>query len=212
MKNRITLFKKNTSMNTRAFVGFTVVDVIHVVCAVALLIYAYSSDPVLDLLAAQCGTEIVFSLLLVAFIASLAEHNEHHDSFHALYTFAWLTALASLLVPSSFSIPELSTVNWTNHSEALVVTLDIAYIVCILAAFVCTFITSFVSKRNKTWNRLIHVSMILVLISVPLEICSVLLVGEHQMTMVFESIKALAPIVPAVLSLTLWKNDEFRNS
>ena len=56
-----------------AYIGFSIFDIIHIVCSVLVLIYIYANDAVHPIVAAECCVEIVFSLLLIAFIAALAK-------------------------------------------------------------------------------------------------------------------------------------------
>lgn len=210
MPNEIFAFKKKTVINRRAFLGFTAFDIIHLVCAVSMMIFAYLQNPIKQMLAAECGTEIALSLLLVAFIKSLAEQNHHHDSFHALFTFAWLTAAASLFLPASFTIPEVFAVNWDDAREVAAINLNMFYLGVALIAFALLVVCSFMNnKRSKRWNVLIRIAMVLILVSVPLEIASKLIMPEEPFVAVFATIKALAPITPAILCFTLWKEPSF---
>ncbi len=210
MEKTTTARKNPANINRRAFIGFTLFDAIHIICAVILMIHAYSTNPINSLLAAESGVEIVFSLLLVVLIACLAEHNEHHEYFHAMYTFAWLVAIASLLIPSTFSIPEIVAFDWTNRDESVLVTIAILVIILYLVIFVLLALTTFTSRKVRRWNHLIHISLILVLVTAVLKITFEIIFPIDNFETIVTIIKDLAPVAPVVISFSLWNNRNFQ--
>ena len=210
MDNAIDPRNEFKSVNNRAFIGFTIFDVIHIVCAVILMVRAYQDSPIDAMLAAECGTEIVFSILLVAFIASLAEHNRHHETFHALYTVAWLVAVASLLVPISFLIPEFFTFTPTNGIEVALLVLELASLLLFFASMVLLFIAAMKPNKIVMWNRLIHWALIITMVGTAAQIVIDCLHPENALILVLDIIKDCAPLVPGILGFTLWTNPKFK--
>lgn len=208
--NVLSFHKMPTTVNRRAFFGFTVFDAFHLICATILMILSYLESPIDALSAAECGAEIVFSFLLVAFIASLAEHNEHSRSFRPLYGFAWLTAVASLFVPLTFSIPEIVIHDYSElWMENAAIMLTVFAMIFYFAAFVLLFIASFFGRRSQFWSLMIYIAMILVLTGTTLKFASNFFFPESVAKLIVEAIKDLAPITPAVLGFTLWGDRGF---
>ena len=192
-----------------AYIGFSILDIIHIVCSVLVLIYIYANDAVHPIVAAECCVEIVFSLLLIAFIAALAKKSDH-ETFHALYTYSWLVAVASMLVPMTFAIPEIVAGNWADHYEAIGLTTSLVSMVLILISFLLLLATMFDWKNAVSWNKLIRVALVLVIVSSLAEFGMEFTLGKSNFELVVNCIKDLAPLVPAIMGLVLRSNAYFR--
>lgn len=195
---------------SRTYIGFTIFDVLHIVCAIVLLVFAVQKSPINEMEAAECNVEIIMSLLLIAFIASLAKFQANKELFHASYTFAWLCALASIMIPLSFSIPEIIYATWEGHKEIAATLVLIFALVLSFVAFAIFLVSLFFKKKPRYWNDVVHVALILVLVLSTLCVVEDFLLEERTpVERVFCCIKDLAPVVPAVLGLSLWKNRDF---
>lgn len=194
----------------RTFIGFSIFDFLHLTSAIAILVMALTKQPIDEIEAAQCNVEIVFSFLLIAFIASLAKFQANKELFHASYTFAWLCALASILIPLSFSIPEIIYAEWQGHQEIAAIVVLILALALSFVVFAMFMFSLVVRKHFTQWNSVIHVALILILILSGLCLAEDILLSHSPWQLVFEVVKDLAPCVPAVLGISLWKNRDFR--
>ncbi len=201
--------ESKTKFPGRTFIGFTIFDALHIICAVAKLVLAFNEPVVDEIIIAQCNVEIVLSLLLFAFIASLAKFQSNKELFHASYTYAWLCAFASVMVPLSFLIPRLLEATWEGHQEIAQYVLLIIALVLSLILF-CVFLASLIfKKKSRRWTNIIRVALILVLVLPPLTLTLDILVGGQPFDVALECIKDLAPVFPAVIGLSLWGNRDF---
>ena len=203
--------QKMWSIPRRGFIGFTIFDIIHIVCALALLIKVYASGSRDQLLAAECSVEIVFALLLVAFIDALAKHDTNVKVFRALYTFAWLTAVASLFLPMSFAIPRLVYFDSTDPVELAEFASDVIAMILTLSAFLLMLITMTGWKKATTWKKLMRVALILVICVSVAEFAMEFVGGHDTFNLIVECISDLAPMIPAIIGLTLIRNENFND-
>lgn len=194
----------------RIHIGFAIFDAVHIVCAIVLLILAFE-EPMLNSLAiAECNVEIGFSLLLIVFIASLVEHTTNKAMFRSAYNFAWLTAMGSVMIPLSFSLPVIVTSAWSTTREVITLTLDVAAMLICFLSFLM-FLFSIINSHNiRRWRLAISFAMFA---SFPLAaICFAedLMLDYTPAALAFELIKDLAPLAPAILGLTLWNSEVFK--
>lgn len=195
------------SIMKRVTLGFAAFDIWHILTSLALLIYAYVTRPIDALLAAECGVEIVFALLLILFITTLVRHNDHGISFPMAYGFAWLVAVASLFVPLSFSIPEIIVSDWPEE-EVVGLVLTIVSIVLSFLCFVLVFLALPTNHRIIRWRRLITAAVVLIIVLVPVLIVHEFFVERSMFERVVSAIADVAPLIPAISALSfLWRKD-----
>ena len=197
---------KELMVNERAFLGFTIFDIVHILCAVALLIFAFVYKPVDAVKVAESCTEIVMSLLLIAFIDALAKHDEYSKGFKRIYTFAWLVLVASLLIPATFMIPEFFEGQWPEPEVARYLTLLIIRLVLILSVFVVLMLTIFDHLHKIGWLRIMHIAMVLTILYSAFSLTIAFFTIENVAEGIVEFIKETAPLVPSIIGLTLWRN------
>ena len=193
----------------RAYIGFTVFDAIHIICSLTMIVMGYLKRPINEMEIAEHSVVILFSLLLIFYIANLAEHNHDRKSFHGLYSFAWLVAVASLMVPSIFDFPLVAQGEW-EESVYVAWTLGFVSVGLTLGIFVLMFIILGLNRKAKPWNHLIHIALTLILV-----LSAVLFVSEFFVEMdvverAMSCIEDLAPVVPAVLGITMFGDRRFR--
>ena len=188
---------------TRAFlIGFAIFDIIHLVCAIVLIVFAYAEKPIADMEAAECFVEIVFSILLMCFINAMQHHHKSVDHPRVTYTLGYLTASASLFVPLSFSLPEIIEGDWTG-SYSVALSLVLACIVIAFLCFFCFFLALLSSRRPKVWGLCVLLGLCMMICLVPVEIASEFYTKESTVTFIFHVIKAFAPLSFAPLGIIL---------
>ncbi len=196
------------TVSRRAYIGFTIFDIIHVICSVTMLVIACIRTPIDELVVAECNVEIIFALLLVTFITALAKPDKHHESFHGLYTFAWLVALASIFTPASFMIPYIIVMSWSGIEAVSIAFEGLSILLCFASAL-AMFLAIRFSTNSVHWKKAIRIGLILTLIFTTVAFVTVFLVRKEPWEIAIEGVKSLAPLPPAILGLTLSRNSHF---
>lgn len=206
----MSLKPNRNSIYTRAFIGFTIFDFLHLSIAIALLVHAYLQRPMAAMAAAECMVEIVFSFLLMAFISALAHHKSNATTFHALYAYCWLVATASLLVPLTFAIPTLATGQWDALEESVALSSIIVSMSLAFVSFTLFLITLIFWEKRKRWNRIIVIALVAIMATATAQFCSEFFFGLDAWELSLECVKDLAPVPAAILGLTLTANKNFQ--
>jgi len=189
-------------VSRRAYLGFTVFDLVHIACAITLIVFASNERPIDALEFAESLVEIIFSLLLMTFIAVLAKHNHNRQQFNTLYTFAWLVATASLLSSSVFFVPEILMGTW-SATEVLSLTLELVALTLGLVTFALTMVALLLSRNAAKWKRAMIAPLIAVMVFASAQCaCNFALIKEVPILLV-ECVKDLVPFVPAIMGLIM---------
>ena len=201
-----------TNISRLAYIGFTIFDFIHLGSCGFLLYEAFRVRPINDLLASESIAEIVFAFLLIGFIAILAKNKANtRQTFHGIYSFAWLTAIASILVPATMRIPAIIQQDWSAPG-AFFKLFDIVPIVLSLTLFVLFMLSLIGWKNTRGWNWVMPICMVLVLLLAGFQFFTVFINGiEDLPEVIAECTKAIAPIPAAIIGLVLSDNLDFRS-
>jgi len=204
-----TLNEGNILPPRRAYIGFSVFDIIHVASSIFLIVHCYN-QPVIDVVhIAESTITIVFSLLLIAFIAVLAKRELNPKMFHSFYSFAWLVASASLLVYPAFSFPE-ALVGGYEESEAVALTLSAINALFALGVFLFFGATLFVSQQSRRWNAFIHIGTVLACVLATSLFVTEFFIKMEPVERVFECAEDVALLVPAIIGISMFNNPAFR--
>ena len=189
--------------------GFAVFDIIHLVCAITLLIIAYAERPINAMEGAECLVEIVFSILLICFINAMQHHHKYLEHPQMTYTLGYLTASASLFVPLSFSLPEIIEGEWSGSFQ-IAASLITA---CIAIAFLCFlfFFLALVFSRNPgLWRAFVIAGLCAMIVLVPIQFAMEFYTKEQAVILTFHLIKSVAPLAFAPLGISLVAHKESR--
>ena len=193
----------------RAYIGFSVFDIIHVASSIFLIVHCYN-QPIIDVVQiAESTIIIVFSMLLMAFIAVLAKRELNPKMFHSFYSFAWLVASASLLVYPAFSFPE-AIVGGYEESEAVALTLSAINAMFALGVFLFFGATLFVSQQSRRWNAFIHIGTVLACVLATSLFVTEFFIKMEPVERVFECAEDVALLVPAIIGISMFNNPAFR--
>ena len=177
------------------FLGFTIYDLIHLICSSILLGLAYahrSGDWLVE--ASKASAEIMISLLLVAFILTMAKKRENPKEVEKAFYFAWLTAAAGLALSSSCMIPYLiEEAAWRVPVDPELACFGVA-IGLTFTAFILFFASLFVRPEKMPKHVLCVVAMFLILLSVPLSIVGDCLYNHEPFERVVAILVDLAPL------------------
>lgn len=190
------------------FLGFTIFDALHIFFAIIFIIIyslqkngATSSKTVeLNQEIAYEGIELIFAILLIAFVDGIAEmaKEKEHVGLHAIstfYLFAWLVVDGALLTPELIVFPQrifevMSVRNVFYFLEFSFLSL----------ALLCFLATVFFSKKGKIWGVLMVIGIVAIGLSIPCSIAQDYLPYEGYVS-VLETISQIAPLAPVVFSL-----------
>lgn len=192
----------------RAYIGFTIFDAIHIICGIVLIVLGCRSNPIDAFAIAEHSVIILLSILLIAYIAALAKPSHDHDAFHGAYTYAWLVATAGIIVPSLFSIPYIAMGEW-EFSVYAAIGLEVAALVVAAIIFAIFFLVLFNYRKQKFWRRAIWLPLSLIILLSILLFVSEFFVDVSVEERVFDCVEDLAPIIPAVLGFTMFRNKGF---
>ncbi len=190
--------------------AFAAFDIIHLLCAIVLIVIAYTSRPISAMEAAECMVEIVLSILLICFINAMQHHHKYLDHPQITYTLGYLTASASLFVPLSFSLPEVIEGDWTGSY----VTAMILVVSCLIIAFLAflSFFLSLISVHSgNIWRLLVIIGLCMMIILVPVQFAMEFFIQESPVVLTFHLLKAFAPMVFAPLGIYLVAGNKSRS-
>ncbi len=211
-ENEIAEIKDSNFRYVRWFLfGFAGFDIIHLVCAVTLLIFAYAKKPIEDMEAAECMVEIVFSILLMCFINAMQHHHKKVDLPQVTYTLGYLTASASLFVPLSFSLPEIIEGDWDGSRPIALTLVGICFIIALLC-FLSFFFALIFSGKAKVWRVFVIFGLCMMIALVPVQFASYFYRGHEAILLVFHGIKSFAPLCFAPLGIYLVVGQKSRAS
>ena len=146
------------------------------------------------------GIELIFAILLIAFVDGIAEMAKEKEDvgLHAIstfYLFAWLVVDGALLTPELIVFPQrifevISVRNVFYFLEFSFLSL----------ALLCFLATVFFSKKGKIWGVLMVIGIVAIGLSIPCSIAQDYLPYEGYVS-VLETISQIAPLAPVVFSL-----------
>lgn len=196
--------KYNEALEEQAhynFLGFTIYDVVHILFGLYFLVFYILREPENHFEIAECIVEIVISVTLIGFIHAIAV-SEHGDAMNRTYTYAWLLACVSLLIPALFK--GVSLIGTEIDAKGIVTLAGLVVCVLMFAAF---FTSLFVVKKRSLWMALLYLGMVFFGLSAILEF-----VGQFLQTFpatLLEMInfgllliKYAVPLVPVILGIT----------
>ncbi len=185
------------------FLGFSIYDILHIVFAIVFLVVAFiKREGFCEMEVGESFVEIVFSILLIAFILEMVKKHHEAATTRRFYTFAWLSACAALLVPESFGIPHLvsSVIDdgvFIHHEILRLIEISFS-----LISFVLFLLSLKKADSGKGWTPSILMAMIFFVLTVPLAITRLFLANEHEpILLVCYVIKDLAPVAPFAFAL-----------
>ncbi len=191
-------------------IAFASFDIIHLVCATVLLVFAYTAKPIETGEAAECFVEIVFALLLISFISAMSNHHKYVDRPQITFTLGCLTASASLFVPLSIEMPLIIEGDWKGDAVTVLVLLAICIALSFLA-FTLFFISLRFVGRKRIWIGLVIAALLCMSALAPVEFALEMQSGVKGPELVFHLIKTLAPLVFAPTGILLVARPESRN-
>lgn len=184
------------------FLGFTIFDVLHIFFAIVfIIIYSLQKKTaVLNQEIAYEGIELIFAILLIAFVDGIAEmaKEKEHVGLHAIstfYLFAWLVVDGALLTPELIVFPQ--RIFETMSVRNVFYFLEFSFL---SLALLCFLATVFFSKKGKIWGVLMVIGIVAIGISIPCSIAQDYLPYEGYVS-VLETISQIAPLAPVVFSL-----------
>lgn len=180
-----------------SFLGFSIYDLVHLVCSSILLGFAYAhkeGDWFIEV--AKSSAEIAFSLLLVAFTISMVrQRGEGEDgSVDKAYHFAWLTATAGQSLSASCLIPYLLVSSASEEIKDVEFTCFTSSIVLVIAAFICFFVALMLARKTKAKHVMSIIGMALIFLSIPLFVTGDCFYNHGPVERVLEIIIDIAPI------------------
>jgi hypothetical protein len=181
-----------------SFLGFTIFDAGHIVLAIFFLIWSlirrgpdYQEDITESIIL------LIFAVLLLSFVEGLAQHHIAVSSFRRYYSYAFLCASASLLVPLAITIPEAIHFEFNFVFE---LTETIAFFVT-LAALALFFASLFFQKRHFAWRLITAIGVILFLAYTPLMVVGTFFRGAFSWMTIVRIFHYILPVFPGVIAL-----------
>jgi cytochrome bd-type quinol oxidase subunit 2 len=194
-------FKKWKS-NTYIFLGFTIFDLFHITFAIYFLIHAYQEQgQEFQKEMSESLVEIACSVLLMVFIVALTRTMHDEEERNQCYSFAWVVASMSLMLPFSFELPSLLSGGYSN-SPSYFLTLS-----CLLLSsfsFLAFIISVFLAKDNHKRRIWVYLGIAAFFSLVPLAIINTCFNKEEvadQAWFVCSIIRHLAPLFPVGFGL-----------
>ena len=194
--------EKNRRYIWQFLISFALFDIIHLVCATALVIIAFNERPIDIVDAGEAFIEIVFALLLISFINAMQHHHRSIDHPQVTFTLGCLTASASLFVPLTLFIPEVVDADWSVPHPWLLVMMTVTISLSALC-FALFFIALRFSKKPRAWRIFIVLGLAVMVSLGPIEFAFDFYNGATGMVLVFRAIKSIAPIVFAPTGILL---------
>ena len=202
--------KEPTKLSTEiriAFASFSLFDIIHIVCAIILMFYAYSTSPIKEMDAAECGVELVFSVLLVSYTVGMVRRHKEVMVFRRFFSYAWLILSCACFCPLTFHLPEIVEGAW-GESANTAVAMNLTVSGMIVGFFaVALFALSLLFESNpKAWRWLMVVAVSLMLVMSILCLVSVFFEGGTADLLTIRVIKHVAPFFPCVMAFIRLSN------
>lgn len=184
------------------FFGFAIFDIIHIVVGIALyiffmVIHAEDAPNEYSLDLAECIVKVILAVVLIGFVDILAEKRNSSEPPARYFSFAWIVASASLLIPSMF---ELSFLPHVERNFAWHMTIAI---ICVEAAMFLSFFISLLGiKNDNVYKGSCYIGMLLFAISGLLELTVLYTThhfgnGQEIFEAILETIEHTAPFLLA---------------
>ena len=186
-----------------AFIGFSIFDILHIVAATVVLVFAYTQRPIREMDAACSSVELCFAALLILFVVTLAKRQDDPAKLRNSFTFCCIVVALAVFVPASFWLPELIHGDWGVSEEVpmlIMVTLNAS--LSLVAAFLFA-VAQIVDERTEDgskWRKLLFAGNILFILSAVSGVVTVLIERKYPAwVMAFDCIGQLAPLFPGIL-------------
>lgn len=192
--------KKEASI---AFIGFSIFDILHILAATVILVFAYSQRPVREMDAACSSVELCFAALLILFVVTLAKRQDDPAKLRNSFTFCCIVAALAVFVPASFWLPELVHGDWMASEEVPILIMVMVNATLTLTAAVLFAIAQIVDENTQggaQWRKLLFAGNILFILSAVTGVVTVILERKYPVwIMVFDCIGQAAPLFPGIL-------------
>ena len=153
------------------FLGFTIYDLLHLTLGITILILSYVyKEGDWTVVASQCTTEIVLSLVLVVFILALGRKDIDPEKIKIHFSFACLTATAATLIPISFHFPEIIEFQESLLAQRLDYFFSIMALCLSLVSFLLFMISTLTTHNTKRWLGLTGAGLSLFILILPMQI------------------------------------------
>lgn len=188
--------------NRYNFFGFAIFDFIHIIVGIALyvILMLHKRHHLLEL--AECIVEVIISVILIGFVDVLAEGKDSEEAPRRYFSFAWIVASSSLLIPSLFNISILTEVEGLGLSEGM----SLANIVIEVVMFASFFASLLIKKTSALYKICLYTGMLLFAISGAIEL--IVLFVEHPVEnawdiveIILETAKNIAPFILSGLGI-----------
>lgn len=206
---------RDRELNT---LGFAIYDFIHIFAAIAFIIMIITGrDVTLDSGEVQADlaieladefTELILSFLLIFFVIFIFRSKTQKTQM-SYYTFAWLIASLSLLIPATFEIPALYIYHHGATYNAGIYVLRNFNLYLPLLAFFAFIFALFSVHDAKRWTIALTCGIIAMLLfcvsSTVVYVFEQVAAGiyfAHPFQALLRHIFMLAPIVPAVFTFS----------
>lgn len=193
-------------INAYSLLGFSIFDLIHIILGLYFFERAFREQgEAFQFDVAESSTEMVCSILLLLFILVIAKPNTHPEERHQFYTFAWIIATVSVLLPEVFKIP-LIIQNGHETLYLILVSLQIGFSVLALSSFAAAL---FLHTDNRHWLITMVVGIVLFFLLVPISLTATIYEsGEKGVYWTIFSIMInIAPLFPTGFALySVFKN------
>ncbi len=193
------LIKEFKEMGHAAYytIGFTLYDLLHLTCGIYFLITAFASkNGNWEMDVAASVTEIGMAILLITFVSTLVAKEYRPEDASQHYSYCWLIASMSIILPEIFEIPYL-----LSESSGVSASLGIALLSVSGVAFIFFLISCFETTNAGIWRVLDWIGLAL------FTTVGILLLAQHiaeksytPVDLIFGILHGLAPLVPVTCS------------
>lgn len=176
--------------------GFSLFDAAHILIGVYFFERAFRERGETFLYSvAESATEIICSILLLCFILVIADRNLQKEEEHHYYTFAWLIASVSMLLPKIFQFTKDMDEGLMTKAVGI---LSIVEIRLSLFAFLMFIASLFAPRENKNWGILMLLAAIAFFLLVTVSLATSILEAplKDGWWLAGSIIIAIAPIFP----------------
>lgn len=183
-----------------SFFGFTVFDIGHIILSVFMLIWAlstrgegYEED------IAEAIILLVFAALLFSFVDGLVERHISVKSFRRFYSYAFLCATASLLVPLAIAFPK------AVQFQRSVFVWDLMEMIAFFTtttALVFFFVSLFFRADHANWRFTVLVGIVFFFIYVPLMVIVAIVREPFGWMTIVRIIHFSLPAIPGIIGVT----------
>lgn len=190
-----------------AFLGFSIFDMIHIIVASHVLVYAYSQRPIMEMDAASSAVELSFSFLLILYIVSMIRRHKEAARVRRNFSFCHLIASLSVFLPATFLIPEVVHGDWGTVHETTEWVMVIVYAVLAFLSVVLYAVAQLVDERTPgglEWRIFLIIGSIVFILAAGTGVGVTVMENKFPTWLiVMDCIGKAGPIVPAIL--TIWR-------